>query len=96
MIDAKQELYCSDKVLAQEIDGETVLLDMNSENYFGLNDVGTQAWELLKSGTNLQSLLEHLQSKYEIDTQVLESDIRSLLDALLKAGLITLDNKKTF
>ena len=96
MIGLRDKLYCSNEVLSQEINSETVLLDMNSENYFGLNEVGTQVWELLKNGTDLQSALKYLQGKYEVDTQILDSDIRSLLDELLEAGLITLEDKKTF
>jgi len=35
-------------VLSQEVDGETVLLNLNSENYFGLDEIGTRIWQLLQ------------------------------------------------
>ncbi len=31
-------------VLSQEVNGETVLLDLQGEGYFGLNAVGTRSW----------------------------------------------------
>jgi hypothetical protein len=37
----------SDEVLAQEVNEETVLLDLKSECYFGLDPVGTRCWQLL-------------------------------------------------
>ncbi|WP_052326982.1 PqqD family protein [Desulfocapsa sulfexigens] len=79
----------SKDVLRQEIDGETVLLDMKSENYFGLNDVGSHVLEMLQDGSNLDSLVSHLLSIYEIGKQQLEIDITELLQQLLDAGLIS-------
>ena len=38
----------SDEVLSQEVNGETELLDLESESYFGLNQVGTGIWQLLQ------------------------------------------------
>jgi len=38
------------EVLSQEVNGETVLLDLTGECYFSLNQVGTRIWQLLKSG----------------------------------------------
>ena len=39
----------SDEVLSQEVNGETLLLDLEGESYFGLNEVGTRIWQLLQA-----------------------------------------------
>lgn len=36
----------SDTVFAQEVNGEMVLLDTDSENHFGLDEVGTSIWQV--------------------------------------------------
>ena len=36
------------RVLHQQIDAETVLLHIHDETYYGLDDVGTRVWQLLK------------------------------------------------
>ena len=81
----------SKEVLAQELAGETVLLDLASENYFGLNAMGSRIWQLLKEGQNKVGIVETLLLEYEAERDVLENDVNELLDRLDKAGLIEID-----
>lgn len=78
----------SKNVLAQELAGETVLLDLNSENYFGLDAVGTRVWQLLNEGQDGAILIDTLLDEYEVEREVLEKDISELLNRLREAGLI--------
>ena len=78
----------SKDVLAQELAGETVLLDLASENYFGLDAVGTRVWQLLNEGQDGSVLIDTLLVEYEVEREVLENDIVELLDRLNEAGLI--------
>ena len=48
----------SDNVLSQEVAGETVLLDLASESYFGLDEVGTRVWQMLKQGMGREAITE--------------------------------------
>ena len=41
------QVEISPEALFQELDGETVLLNLQSERYYGLDDVGTRMWQLL-------------------------------------------------
>ena len=81
----------SKDVLAQELAGETVLLDLASENYFGLDTVGTRVWQLLNEGQARSDLIDILLDEYEVERAVLEKDIAELLDRLNEAGLIKID-----
>jgi hypothetical protein len=78
----------SKNVLAQELSGETVLLDLASENYFGLDAVGTRVWQLLNEGKDGSVLVDTLLDEYDVERKVLERDIAELLDRLSEAGLI--------
>ena len=40
-----QTIAHSPNVISQEVSGETVLLDLDSEHYFGLDSVGTRIWQ---------------------------------------------------
>jgi hypothetical protein len=51
-MDFSKKIIFSDTVFAQEVDGEMVLLDMNAENYFGLDSVASDIWKLLQEGEN--------------------------------------------
>ena len=85
----KHQLFTiSDDVLFQEVGGETVLLDLGSENYFGLDEIGTRIWSLLREAKNADEILDVLLQEYEVDRVTLESDLDELLSKLLEAGLI--------
>ena len=43
---AHDRFSISSEVLSQEVNGETVLLDLEGECYFGLNEVGTRIWRV--------------------------------------------------
>jgi len=88
MINRQQVFHISKDVLSQEIDKETVLLDMKQENYFGLNEVGSRALEILKEGANLDSLIITLLKEYDVEQKQLKADITELLQELLDEGLI--------
>ena len=77
-----------DDVLFQEVSGETVLLDLESEQYFGLAEVGTRIWALLNEGQGVAAIVETLLTEYEVEREQLEADVRELLAALLDAGLL--------
>ena len=78
----------SKDVLFQEVSGETVLLDLASEQYFGLDEVGTRIWALLNDGRSVGEMVEALLGEYAVGREQLEGDLRELLGALMDAGLI--------
>ena len=80
----------SEDVLSQEVAGETVLLDLASESYFGLDEVGTRIWQLLKDGAGREQVVDTLLDEYEVERDVLENDVSELLERLAEAGLVTL------
>jgi hypothetical protein len=80
----------SEEVLSQEVNGETVLLDLEGESYFGLNEVGTRIWQLLNEGLNVGLVLDALDDEYDVGREQLESDVEELLGSLLGPGLIKL------
>jgi len=79
----------SSDVLFQEVSGESVLLDLASENYFGLNEIGTRIWTLLNEKKDVGEIICALMSEYEVKQVELEKDVDDLLTSLLEGGLIT-------
>ena len=88
-IPLSSNITISTEVLAQEVDGETVLLDLQSESYFGLDEVGTRIWQLLQEQDELQKVLDIMLEEYDVDAKQLENDLNELLEKLLEAKLIT-------
>lgn len=87
-LNKEQTFQIPEEVLFQEVSGETVLLDLASESYFGLDSVGTRIWAMLKEDKSVGQVLDALLEEYEVDRGTLEADLEELLDNLLTAGLI--------
>jgi hypothetical protein len=77
-------------VLANVIDGETVLLNLKSESYFGLDEVGTRMWESLTTAGSIQAACEALLSEYDVEGGRLQQDVEALLEQLVEHGLVDL------
>jgi len=78
----------SDNVLFQEVGGEAVLLDLGSEQYFGLDPVGTRIWDLIDGTNTIGAVHRRLCEEYDAPSTTVESDLLSLVRQLLDAGLL--------
>jgi hypothetical protein len=75
-------------VLISGLQEESVILNLDSERYYGLDDVGTRMFSVLTSSDSIESAFETLVAEYAVDREVLRGDLISLLDKLLEQGLI--------
>ena len=78
----------SPSVLFQEIEGETVLLDMEREHYYSLDAVGTRVWQLLVEHKDVDALVSAMLREFDVDETTLRRDVTELLDRLKAEGLI--------
>jgi len=83
-----QIVIFADTVFAQEIDGEMVLLDMHSENYFGLDGVGTDIWKAIEEKRVLKEVLDTLLEQYDVEEEVLKNDLFAFVKKLQESGLV--------
>lgn len=74
-------------VLFREVDGQMVLLNLESEQYYGLNEVGADIVTRLTSSP-FDVAFAALSRDYKVDPEVLRRDIDNLLESLLRAGLL--------
>ena len=79
-------------VIWREVDGEVVLLNVVTGQYFGLDAVGSQVWILLQSagpkGANLSTLSTAVTGQFEVDLATAERDLTALVHDLLAQQLL--------
>lgn len=80
----------SPDVLFQEVNGETVLLDLNSESYFGLDETATRIWQLLQEHPSLNHVLAVLSQEFDVGPERLRQDVLAHIRELASVGLIKL------
>lgn len=79
----------SDDVVAREVGGETVLLDLSSGQYFGLDTIGGRIWELLSErGQTLKELCDQIEAEFDAPRDRIEADLIVLAKQLSDQELI--------
>ncbi|MEY8120409.1 PqqD family protein [Falsihalocynthiibacter sp. BN13B15] len=76
-------------VVSRQVDGELVILDLESGLYFGLNEVGARFFALASEGASVDAVYDAMLQEYDVDAETLECDIRSLVSELEQRKLIT-------
>jgi hypothetical protein len=75
-------------VLVRVFENESVILNLNSESYHGLDEVGTRMWTALTQAASIQEAFEALLSEYEVEPTRLRQDLDDLLDKLHQRGMV--------
>jgi hypothetical protein len=78
----------SPDVVFRELDAESVVLDLSSGRYFGLNAVGTRVWQLIGEGQAVDRLIKTVAGEYDADETTIARDVLALLEDLKTRGLI--------
>jgi hypothetical protein len=84
-----------DTVLVQDsepipatVDDEVVLLSVRAGNYFGLNRVGSEIWNMLTEPRRVGDIFETLAQSHDVDADTMTRDVTAFLDTLIERGLV--------
>jgi hypothetical protein len=79
-----------ESVVAREVAGELVLLDLDSGTYFGLDSTATDMWRAITASESLGDALAIVEREYEVDPIVLRDDMLRLTEKMLHKRLLSL------
>lgn len=89
-----QKLVVTPDTLINVIEGESVLLNLKSENYFGLDQIGTRMWTLLTTSDSIQAAYEALLDEYNVSADELRKDMQDLIEKLIANELLEVASEK--
>lgn len=78
----------SPNVMSREVAGETVLVDLDSELYFSLNQTGAFIWSGVTSGLGCGEIADAVVERFGIEHDRASADVGRLVDELVEAGLL--------
>ena len=78
----------SPDVMIRKVGEESVLLDLKTERYLGLNAVGTRMWSVLGRADSIQVAYDELLQEFEVEPAQLRKDVEEFIDQLLDQQLI--------
>ncbi len=80
------------QVMAREVGDETVILDLASGTYYGLDPVGARIWQLMAEGRPLEQVCAAMLDEFDVSRAALEQDLDRLVTELAEKGLISLSS----
>ncbi len=75
-------------VVSRELEGETVLLHLDTAVYFGLNGTGTRLWQLIAEHGRLGPACDVMAAEFEANRAEIERDALALARDLVTNGLL--------
>jgi hypothetical protein len=83
-----------DDVLISGLQNESVILNLDSERYFGLDEVGTRMMSVLTSADSIQAAYETLLEEYDVESEVLRKDLTSIIEQMVEQGLVEITSEQ--
>ena len=92
-MNAHSKFVHSPHAMSRTIGEETVILDLESGTYFGLDPVGARVWQLLEEGKSFIEARDAIFDEYEVERDRLEADLLALIGELAERKLIIVNER---
>ncbi len=90
VIDVHTRIRRKPEIITTEIDGEIVMMNMETGHYIALNAVGSRIWQLLEQPLTTMELITVLSDEYNVSEEMCRQDVLEYLYALYHSKLINL------
>lgn len=78
----------SEDAVFRELEGEAVIVHLDSGMYYGLNPVGTRLWQLIDAHGQLQPVFDAALEEFEVEPERLQRDLLQLVSELASRQLV--------
>ena len=84
------KITISPNVVSRAVGEETVILDLESGTYFGLDSIGARVWQMMEEGRTLSEICDVMVAEYDVSRETLEQDAVRLASELAAKRLISI------
>lgn len=78
-------------LIAADMDGEKVMLNIDKGKYYGLDSIGSRIWELLEKPQSVSEMVDALLKEYNVEVEACQHDVLAFLSKLYDMGLVNID-----
>jgi hypothetical protein len=90
VISFSKRISIAKAALINVVDGESVILNLKDERYYGLDGISTSMWGALTTSESIQVAYESLLNEYDVDGERLRRDLGAFVEKLLERGIVEL------
>ena len=76
------------RVVHETIDGEAILIHMETGFYYSLEGTGSEIWGGLVAGRGPEEIAERLGARYDATPEAIEAAVSGLVEELCREGLL--------
>jgi len=76
------------KAISETIDGETIIINLETGYYYSVNKTATIIWNEIQKNNPTKNISQHFLNLYEVDEDTAEKSITEIISILLKDDLI--------
>ena len=87
-VDFSTKVSLPSHVCRREMDGESVLLNLDTEYYHGLDTVGSKMLDLLEASESVEAAMQSLVEVFDVEPDRLRTDLDEFVTEMLKHGLL--------
>ena len=80
--------FATSRVLCKDLGDEAILLDLETETYFGLNEAGSRMWKLLTTQPTVREAYAVMLEEFDVAPDELERDMSALIADLVGRGML--------
>lgn len=80
----------NEEIIAANMDGEIVMMNIETGNYYNLGKTGSAIWNMLEHPISVETLIRELVEKYPVSRQQCEEETLTFLTELREEGLIVI------
>lgn len=75
-------------LIATDMDGDTVMMSIESGEYYGIGGVGSRVWALLANPASVAQIVQTICAEYEVDDAACEADMLKFVGELFESRLV--------
>lgn len=78
----------SSDVVYQEVEGDAVLVHLQTNRIYALNRTGARLWHFLTAGHDADGIVQELAREFDVDPAEVELEVNALLEHLAAENLL--------
>ena len=78
-------------IISSRMDDEVVMMSIEKGNYYGLNPVAAEIWEMLTGPLTVQSVCDRLMETFDVSREQCHREVFAYLEKLAAEGLIVVE-----
>ncbi len=91
LIEPERIIYRNQDIVFTDMDNEIVMMEMDSGNYYALDEVACEVWRLLENRISFADICLKLSENYDVETKQCATDITPFLVGLSEQNLLFIE-----